>query len=240
MKPKNFLLVLLSLVLLLSACQNLKKDINVLLITGGHSFDTTEFFDFFFSVEGISLDTISQPLANEFLGSEEGKGFDIYVFYDMWREIREDHKSAYLELTELGKSMLFLHHSIVSAQNWDLFKEIVGGRYHDASFQTDSSLLSGYAHDLDLTVKVIDAQHPVTKGMSDFKIHDEGYSNLELLPGITPLLTTLHPECNEIIGWTNTFSNSKIVYLIFGHDKKAYGDEDFRLLVENSLTWLRE
>lgn len=99
---------------------------------------------------------------------------------------------------------------------------------------------SDYAHDLDLSVHVLDPAHLVTLGMTDFEIHDEGYSNLELIPGITPLLSTLHPECNEIIAWTNQYSNSKIVYLIFGHDNKAYEDEDFGRLITNALVWLKK
>jgi type 1 glutamine amidotransferase len=239
---KNILVLFFSLVIavIFSGCLSVKKDINVLLITGGHSFDTTEFFNLFFSFEGISLDTISQPHANEFLGSDQGKSYDVYVFYDMWREISEDHKDAYIKLTKLGKGLLFLHHSIVSAQNWDSFKEIVGGKYHEARFQPDTSLRSDYAHDLDLNIRVANPEHPVTLGMADFQIHDEGYGKLELMPGITPLLTTVHPECNEIVGWTNTHANSQIVYLIFGHDKKAYEDEDFRILLRNSINWLKE
>jgi hypothetical protein len=235
-KAATVLFVLISLVYTFS-CESDKKP-EALLITGGHAFDTASFFDFFYSIEMIELDTISQPGANEYLATEEGKNHDIYIFYDMWTEISEDQKQAYLDLTEEGKSLLFLHHSLVSYQEWDTFKHIVGGRYRHPSSTSDSSLHSNYAHDLDLIVNIEDPNHPITDGMDRFIINDEGYGNLELINSIDTLLTTSHPNSHPVIGWTNHYGQSDIVYLIFGHDKKAYQDPDFRVIIENSIKWL--
>ncbi len=240
MKRYIFIPAFLIIILLVFSCESQNNKQEALLITGGHSFDTIEFIQFFENIETINIDTISQPAANVFLTISEGKDYDLYIFYDMWNNISDDQKKAYLELTEAGKSFLFLHHSIVSYQQWDTFKQIVGGKYNQPTAETDSALHSDYAHDLNLIVNIAAPEHHITKGMNRFIINDEGYSNLELTEGIDTLLTTSHPDCHPVIGWTNQFDNSKIVYLIFGHDKKAYRNEDFKLVVENAIKWLEE
>lgn len=235
MKKILFIILSISLILLLS-CTNFQKP-NILLITGGHSYDTTEFFDLFYSLENINLDTLSQPGANKFLLTAGGKNYDTYIFYDMWDSITGEQKQAYLDLAEDGKGFIFLHHSLVSYQDWDEFKNLVGGRYHEPRAGLDSALFSTYQHDLDLHVNVLDPAHPVTAGMSNFIIHDEGYGNLDLNSDIQPLLTTENPDCHPVIAWTNHYKNSKVVYLIFGHDRNAYKCPELKELLLNSITW---
>lgn len=236
---KAALFILLAAFLLqANNCKISDKNPSVLVITGGHSYDTLEFFNFFLSIENFIIDSVSQPEANKLLVTEEGQNYDVYVFYDMWQEISEEQKSAYLKLANEGKGFLFLHHSLVSYQDWPEFYELVGGRYISDSYPHDSIDLSNYRHDLDLSVFITDKEHPVNYGLTDFIIHDEGYSGLKLNNTIHPLLKTDNPDCENIIAWTNHYKNSDIIYLIFGHDKMAYQDEDFRLLVKNSLAWL--
>ena len=85
-----------------------------------------------------------------------------------------------------------------------------------------------------------DPLHPVNEGISDFTIHDEGYSNIQINEGIHPLLSTRHPDCAPLVGWVNQAGNSTCVYLMMGHDKHAYGNESFQHLVQNAIHWLSD
>ena len=114
------------------------------------------------------------------------------------------------------------------------------GKYVMPNFETDSSLHSRYKHDIVLEVEVVDPLHPVNAGISDFTIHDEGYSNILINEGIHPLLSTRHPDCAPLVGWVNEAGNSTCVYLMMGHDKHAYGNESFRHLVRNAIHWLND
>jgi hypothetical protein len=69
-------------------------------------------------------------------------------------------------------------------------------------------------------------------------IHDEGYSNIRVSEGVAPILKTDHPDCAEVFGWTNHYNNSKIVYLMGGHDRMAYENENYKELIRNSLRYL--
>ncbi|MCK5464654.1 MAG: ThuA domain-containing protein, partial [Bacteroidales bacterium] len=88
-------------------------------------------------------------------------------------------------------------------------------------------------------VRVIDKSHPVTAGLEDFEILDEGYSNTTQLPGMQNLLETSHPDCDRYIGWTHSVNNSKVVYLMGGHDKHAFEHPFFRKLVSNAINYTK-
>jgi type 1 glutamine amidotransferase len=239
MKPlilKSFLsLIASALILNLNPGCSDKPDI--LLVTGGHSFDTADFFSLFLSDEGISVDTVSQPFANLFIEKINTNEYDAIVFYDMWQEITQTQKEAYQKLLENGTGMIFLHHSLVSYQDWEDIISIRGGKYREKSFETDSSKLSGYEHDLDLQVIVLDKSHPVTRDINDFEIHDEGYYNIEMLPSLHPLLGTSHPLCAGYVAWTNEYKKSRIVYIMLGHDRQAYENSSFKQLIRNAVHW---
>ena len=211
--------------------------LEILIITGGHSFDTIQFFDFFKSYETISYDAITQPEANKLLEKIGTNAYDVLVFYDMWQEITENQQNAYDKLLEKGTGMVFLHHSLVSYQQWGEYINIIGGKYWQEGFTSDSLKLSDYEHDLDLDIKVLDRDHPITKDMQDFRIHDEGYSNVEIISSVVPLLETSHPFASKYVAWTNEYKQSRIVYIMLGHDYKAYENESFRKLVENAIIW---
>lgn len=213
------------------------KPIQILLVTGGNKRSPESFLDIFYSMKNIRVDTLSQPRANEALLSDSIHKYDALVFYDMTQPITELQKEKFIGLTKKGTGLVFLHHSLVSYQEWPEFKHIVGGKYYDKKHDYPAELLSNFKHDLTLHVKVINPWHPVIRGIDDFTILDEGYSNIEVIPGITPLLSTDHPDCTGIIAWANEYNNSRIVYLLPGHDDHAYTNVNYRALIYNAIQW---
>ncbi len=242
MKPRilNSILSLLLSVFILNLYPGCSQKPHLLLITGGHDFDTAGFYSLFLSDNEISVDTVSQPAANLLIENNKAENWDAIVFYDMWQDITMAQKEAYLRLLENGTGMIFLHHSLVSYQDWNEFTAIRGGKYHEKRYGTDTSKLSGYQHDLDIKVTVIEQENPVSKGIQDFQIHDEGYYNVEILPQVTPLLQTSNPSCARYVAWTNEYQNSRIVYIMLGHDNKAYENPSFRKLISNSIDWVSQ
>jgi len=151
----------------------------------------------------------------------------------MYDSITDGQKSAYLKLVAEKKPMLFLHHSIVSYQQWPTFREIVGGKYHSS----DSIRLSDYKHDENIDVQVLDRDHYITKGMSDFTLFDETYGNCEILPEVHPLLGTDHPLSMPLLGWVNTFRDHQMVYLQSGHGPESFVDENFTGILRRAIAW---
>jgi len=54
-------------VILLASFMGCTKPVNVLVVLGGHDFDTTEFFDLFQSLEGAEMDSVYYPEAMEMI-----------------------------------------------------------------------------------------------------------------------------------------------------------------------------
>ena len=134
--------------------------------------------------------------------------------------------------------LLVLHHALCTSQDWEGYADMVGGKYFMPDFTEDSSRHSDYAHDLNLMVRISGEDHPVTEGVRDFRIVDEGYSNIWVKRGVTPLLECDHPESSPVMGWVHRHQNSPVVYLMLGHDKQAYGNPGFETLLDNSIHWL--
>ena len=214
------------------------QTVNVILVTGGHSYDTVQFFKLFDSLTEIEYTHFSQPEANKAIADEKWKEFDVLVFYDMWQNISEQEKQAYMEMTRQGKPMLFLHHALVSYQNWSEFEKMLGGKYIETSPAIPKDDRSTYKHDVWVDVEVVNPEHPVTKGFSDFRLFDEVYGNYRVSTDVQPLLKTEHSECTEIIGWENKYNASTIVYLQPGHDYHAFESDEYRKLISQAIHFL--
>ncbi|MBL7967600.1 MAG: ThuA domain-containing protein [Prolixibacteraceae bacterium] len=227
--------ILISLLFLLCSFTVSAKKLNILVITGGHGFDEKSFFEMFDSFHDISYTKLIQPEANTQLGTIDPKTYDAIVFYDMPKSITEQGKTNYYKLLKLGKGLVFLHHSQCSYQDWEGYKTIVGGKYHE---EKNTPQTSTYQHDVTFTVKISDPKHPVTRGLKDFEILDEVYGNTEVLPGVTTLLTTDHPQSSKIIGWTHQIEKSRIVYIQPGHDKNSYINPDYQKLIFQAIKFV--
>lgn len=215
-------------------------EIRVLVITGGHAFEHEAFFEMFDSFSSITYTEVTQPDANQLYSSPMMNKYDALVFYDMVQEITDEQKEAFINLLEEGKGMIFLHHSLASYQEWNEFRRIIGGRYYLQPYFDGNKQYtpSTYKHGVEIPVKIPDKNHPVTAGLKDFIIHDEVYGNFEVLPEVHPILSTIHPESGEIIGWTNSYKNSKIVYIQLGHDHHAYSNPKYRRLLKQAISWV--
>lgn len=211
------------------------KDTRILIVTGGHDFDREAFFKMFDSFDRITYKELKQPEANLQLGQIDPKTFDAVVFYDMPKTISEAEKESYHKLLKQGKGLLFLHHSLASYQDWDEYKTIVGGKYHE---EKDSPHSSTYQHDVTFPVLIKDPENAITKGVADFQVVDEVYGNTEVLPNVTILLTTNHPQSSQIIGWTHQVEKSRIVYIQPGHDNKSWTNPGYQQIVRQAIAFV--
>ena len=224
---------------LLPAYLSCAQPIKVMLVTGGHSYDTIPFFELFDALNGVEFEHFQQPNANAEIAKNLAEDFDVLVFYDMWKNISTDEKSAYLKLTKQGKPMLFLHHSLASYQNWPEFEHIIGGKYVEKDKGIPEEEWSNYEHDVWVYSKVENIT-PVTKGFKELRFFDEVYGNVRMLERVTPLLRTTHPKSMPFIAWQHTFNNSKIVYIQPGHDKRTYVEKDYQKLLLQAINYLVE
>jgi type 1 glutamine amidotransferase len=234
------------LVLLLAAfgIRAQRKDeapIRVLVVTGGHDFERSPFFNMFGRFEGIVFKEAIHPSADSLLNPDLRRSFDAVVFYDMPAKTSEKTKTDFVKLLNAGIGIVFLHHSIASYQNgWEGFEAILGGKYNEKAGERDGKAVgaSSYLEGVDVPVHVVDPRHPVTEGIDDFVLRDdEVYGNFEVLPGVHPLIETSHPKSTRTIGWWHTVGQSRVVYLQPGHGPAAYENPSYGRMVRQAIEW---
>lgn len=213
------------------------QPVKVMLVTGGHEFDTLQFFQLFDEMTEIEYEHFAQPDANNAIANGRAEDFDVLVFYDMWKNISPDEKAAYLKLTKDGKPFLFLHHALASYKSWPAFESIIGGRYVEESKDTPEDEWSEYEHDVWVYCSV-ENYTPVTAGFRELRFFDEVYGNIRINDNVKPLLRTRHPKSADFVAWENRFNASTIVYIQPGHDKRTYESEDYQKLLLQAIQYL--
>jgi uncharacterized protein len=213
--------------------------VRVLLMVGGHDYQTNQFHRMFEQNPAISLRVVEHPAAHAWWRPEHADAYDVIVLYDMWQPITEEAKADLLARLEQGKGLVALHHSLASYQAWDTYREIIGGRYHLKPRVVEGTELPGstYRHHVKFRVQVLDRNHFITRGLDDFDIHDETYGGLELLPNVNPLLGTSEPTSSPTLAWHQTYRNARVVTIQLGHDGMAYENPNYAQLVGQTIRW---
>jgi type 1 glutamine amidotransferase len=88
-----------------------------------------------------------------------------------------------------------------------------------------------------MDVHIANFSHPITQGMSDFKIHDEGYKYCGFESDNKVLLTTDHQESDKPICWVRQYGKAHVCGIQLGHDSGAYNNPNYRMLVACAIEW---
>ncbi len=209
------------------------KDISLLLITGGHDFDRNSFYEMLDTFQGVNYEELQHPHANAYFLTNNVKKFDVILFYDMVQKISKEEKAGIEKLVSEGIGLVFLHHSIVSYQDWDFYFHLLGGRYLE---QGENK--SNYKHDVHFNAEVLDGNHPVTKGLVDFQVYDEIYGNIMVGRDVHSLLETDHPLSMNPLAWSRIQDSSKIIYIQPGHGPEIFSLPSYRQLLHQSIDWV--
>ena len=215
------------------------EKLKVVVVTGGHSFEREPFFKMMDSIEGITYTEAIQKDHSELFEDITGWDYDVIVFYSMTQQISEKRRKNFLKLLDQGVGVVALHHTMCSLQEWPEFKKIIGTKYYQKDTLEDGVMCKAgsYKHDIDMAIKVADKQHPITEGMSDFPIHDEGYKNCWFAGDNHVLLTTNHADSDKTVGWVRRYGKAKVCTIQLGHDSNAYENRNYSLLVNRAILW---
>ena len=211
--------------------------LKVVVVTGGHGFQREAFFEVFRVNPEIVFAEARHSKDADAYDRGDLLDHDVVVLYDMPKTITEPQKEKFLSLFKKGVGVVVLHHALVSYQHWPEYERIIGGRYPEEDGKSGAVTEQvGWQHDVDVPV-VITREHPITKGLKDFLIHDEIYWGFRVGSDVTPLISTPHPKSGKPLMWTRTEGKSRLVYLQLGHGPSAFKDPNYRELVARSIRW---
>ena len=219
--------------------KELSSTLEVVVITGGHAFEHDPFFRIFDEMKDIHYVEAVQKDQSELFEDISGWNYDVMVFYNMGQEMSPKRRKNFQALLDRGVGAVVLHHTMCAYQSWPQFKQVTGTKYYTKEATEDGVVHKActYLHDIDMNVRVADRNHPITQGMSDFTIHDEGYKGCWFAPDNHVLLTTEHPASDATIGWVRQYGKSRVCTIQLGHDSKAYENPNFRQLVGRAILW---
>ena len=233
---------LATLVSLPAFAQAPAKPLNVVVLTGGHDFDQKVFPKLFEGHDGLSFTIVALKDHSEIFEDISGFKFDVIVFYNMTQKISEKRRANFLALLDRGVGLVPLHHVICAYQEWPEFNRIIGARYFQKAemFEGKEHAKSTYKHDLDMPIRVVEPSHPITRGLKDFTLRDEGYKSQWFDPQAKLLLSTSHADSDAPIAWCKTYAKSRVCTIQLGHGPEAYTDLNYRQLLAQAIRWTAE
>lgn len=103
---------------------------------------------------------------------------------------------------------------------------------------------SSYSHEgrRDLTIKVVDAEHPVMRGFPQewLNANDELYKNEKLWPNVIPLAKSYGVETKKdhVVIWLNKHGKGQVFATTLGHDNATMQNPVYLDLVARGLLWV--
>jgi hypothetical protein len=231
---KKALLCLAFLPSLVAAQDPAGGKVRVLFTYGGHDFEQKQMFDMLDAMADIAYTKCELPKEMDRLKPGIEKDFDVIVRYDMVPKVSPEQQQAFMDLMKTsGIGLVAMHHNMGAHPNWDDYKSIIGAKFifKPAEYEGKPYTKSGWAHDQDLKITVVDKDHPITKGVEDFVIHDETYNKYYVAFDVKLLLTTDHPKNDPQIAWVREF------FYMLGHDHKAWEHPSFQKLLTQGIRW---
>jgi type 1 glutamine amidotransferase len=215
-----------------------KGKTRVLLTFGGHDFEEKPFFAMFDALP-ITYTKAPMPKSGALLKPGLEKDFDVLVMYDMVGRITPEQQKTFVELLKQGIGVVALHHNMGAHPDWPEYTKIIGGKFCTKPTKIGDKQfgVSGWDHDQTMKITVADKEHPITRGLSDFTIHDEVYNKYYVLPSVKVLLTTDHPKNDRDIGWVQEYGKSRVFYFMLGHDSKAWAHPNYKEILARGIRW---
>lgn len=130
-------------------------------------------------------------------------------------------QKALLGYVKQGGGYVSIHGADNAAPDWiDDWRDMLGGVFSHVGLP-DSKTKKGT-----FSIKVVNPDHPVSKGVKDFDITDELYYNLQMRPEVEPLLSTEYAGGTWPIAWVRTYGAGRVFHTVLGHRDFGPGKED--------------
>ena len=195
--------------------------IKAVVVTGGHEFEHDPFFKLFQGYSDIQYVEAAQKDHSELFEDISNWNYDVIVLYNMSQNISPKRQEQLQEAARGGRRAWSpCTTPRARSTRGKTYRQIIGARYPLKHQTIDGKQFATgtYEHDNDLNIKVVDREHPITRGLSDFTIHDEVYKGIWFASDNHVLLTTDHPKNDSTVCWTRPSSDNRVVFLQLGHD----------------------
>lgn len=229
-----------SIVAVASACA-VEVPVTVVLLSGRNNHDwrtTTPVLVRIIEGAGLAV-RVEERVAEMTPASLDGarvvvSNFNVFGQEDPGPVWGPEMRRAFLEFIRRGGGFIGVHAGGSVFYDWPDFQDLCGGWWGP---QTGH----GTKHEAEVTLLTVD--HPITRGLSAFRTHDEFWQGTSLSPGAVTLAQVTpdpayggsgHPESILVV---TTMEQGRGVGLLLGHDAEAMQNPGFARLLVRSVTW---
>lgn len=209
--------------------------VRLLVITGSHGFDP-RFYALFEGHKDIEWDKKTQtgkPCAA--FSKDFAKDYDVVLLYDFEMKISDEQKAEFEKAFGNGRGLVTLHHALCSHPTWPRYREIAGGQFFFEA--RDSHPKSEYTPNIEMTYRPVDPEHPITKGVAEFRVIEEPYKHVYRPANATPILAATHEKSDAIVAWTVPYKESRVVAIEPGHGGDIFVDENYKRFIAQAIRW---
>ena len=162
------------------------------------------------------------------------KAYDVIVFTIFSRDIKMlpgQAQENLLNFVKGGKGFFVQHLATASFPKWEEFGKLCGRKWVMGT--------SGHGPRGVFEAKVVDKEHPITAGMSDFETHDELYAKLHGTGKINVLIEAYSDwiKKTEPLVFTLNYGKGRTVHNAFGHDGKALMNPNVQRIIVRGAEW---
>lgn len=147
----------------------------------------------------------------------------------------EATKKAYIDYARSGGGHVVVHAGSSSFPNWD--------EYLQLTLATWKLGQTGHGPKHEFTVQIDSVDHAITRGMADFKIHDELWHRSQVQGGATVLASAFSTKehrgsgQSEPIAMINQFGQGRSFTLLLGHGVDQMENPGFAALLVRGTQW---
>jgi len=214
------------------------KKIRVLLITGddvaSHTWQETAPATRDILLKSGKFDVRVSEDPNILDSKTLAKNYDVIYFAIFARTmptLSDAAKENLLSFVEAGKGFVVQHLASASYGDWPEFGKLCG-RYWVMK-------KSGHGPRNPFEVKIVNKEHPITKGLPDFTADDELYAKLQGDEKIEVLASAASDWSKQVepLIFVRDYGKGRVFHQCFGHDPKALDQPTIQQLIIRGTEW---
>ena len=162
------------------------------------------------------------------------KNYDVIVFTIYAQKLGDlppQARENLLNYVKGGKGFFVQHLATASFPKWEEFDKLCGRKWVMGT--------SGHGPRSDFQSKIVDKEHPITKGLTDFTTNDELYSKLQ---GTEPIHVLIQADSawskqTEPLVFVKDYGQGRVVHNAYGHDRKALMTPTVQKIIIRGTEW---
>ena len=217
LKPFCLMLLVPFVISMTSTAGAAEQKINVLIVTGfdvgAHKWqESTKLIQIILENTGRFDVSVSED--KEVFASPSLADYNVVVLnYGFWKESdpSEKAKTGLLNYVKQGGNTVALHFACSAFQDWKEYRSLLGRVWKKE--------VGGHGPYGPFQVNMKNTEHPITKGLKDFKTEDELYSKLSCDAEIEVLATAYSDWSKKIepIVFVKRYGKGRVVQNVLGH-----------------------